>query len=350
MAWMFTGTHPAQGNPVSEYQPDRRYRPPHLRPGGNVLTVPIPRTERPRIRLVVTADDFGVNLQRTKGILEGARCGAISQAQLLVNGECPEYAVSEARKLTYPLSLGLHLNLTEGTPLVPKGSLVVQGAFRGKFGLREALAEEGTIQREDVVQEVRAQMEKFKALTGSYPTHVDGHHHIHVHPMISSCIAPLLEGYGVRSVRLPREFFPQRLQEDFHRIIHSEASEAAAVFKAHHLAYTDGFVGMYLMGFENNLDKMYETIVSLGASAYKAQRHMVVEMMTHVGYPATPPKDGTRRYEPFHYDAFSENSARQYELALYASAEWKTLLQMHQYPVVSMSSVLWQAAGTPSKL
>eukprot|EP00759_Apiculatamorpha_spiralis_P021584 PhF_6_TR26285/c0_g1_i2/m.37667 len=119
-SYIYVGKNVAVEKSVSipVYYPDRRYVPPQFRKSkaSSELTVPIPKLKRPRVRLVITADDFGVNTQRTLGILEGAKRGAITNAQLIVNGECPKLAADGAKVLPN-LSVGLHINLTEGVPL-----------------------------------------------------------------------------------------------------------------------------------------------------------------------------------------------------------------------------------------
>ena len=44
----------------------------------------------------------------------------------------------------------------------------------------------------DTRAEIRAQVERFFALVGRWPTHVDGHHHIHVHPLVAGQLAAIL--------------------------------------------------------------------------------------------------------------------------------------------------------------
>ncbi|XP_012578879.1 PREDICTED: carbohydrate deacetylase isoform X1 [Condylura cristata] len=98
---------------------------------------------RPRVRLVVTADDFGYCPRRDEGIVEAFLAGAVTSVSLLVNGAAAESAAELARRHQIPT--GLHANLSEGRPVGPacRGAsslLSPEGFFLGKMGFREAVA------------------------------------------------------------------------------------------------------------------------------------------------------------------------------------------------------------------
>lgn len=98
---------------------------------------------RPRVRLVVTADDFGYCPRRDEGIVEAFLAGAVTSVSLLVNGAATESAAELARRHSIPT--GLHANLSEGRPVGParRGAsslLGPEGFFLGKMGFREAVA------------------------------------------------------------------------------------------------------------------------------------------------------------------------------------------------------------------
>lgn len=52
----------------------------------------------PRVRLVVTADDFGYCPRRDEGIVEAFLAGAVTSVSLLVNGATAESAAELARR------------------------------------------------------------------------------------------------------------------------------------------------------------------------------------------------------------------------------------------------------------
>uniref|UniRef100_A0AC11CQ84 YdjC chitooligosaccharide deacetylase homolog n=1 Tax=Ovis aries TaxID=9940 RepID=A0AC11CQ84_SHEEP len=139
---------------------------------------------RLRVRLVVTADDFGYCPRRDEGIVEAFLAGAVTSVSLLVNGSAAESAAELARRHQIPT--GLHANLSEGRPVGPArhgaSSLIgSEGFFLGKMGFRRAVAA-GEVILAQVREELEAQLSRFRELLGRDPTHVDGHQHVHVLP------------------------------------------------------------------------------------------------------------------------------------------------------------------------
>ncbi|XP_072579517.1 carbohydrate deacetylase isoform X1 [Vulpes vulpes] len=139
---------------------------------------------RPRVRLVVTADDFGYCPRRDEGIVEAFLAGAVTSVSLLVNGAAAESAAELAGR--YQIPTGLHANLSEGRPVGPachgaSTLLSPEGFFLGKMGFREAVAA-GDVALPQVREELEAQLIRFRELLGGDPTHVDGHQHVHVLP------------------------------------------------------------------------------------------------------------------------------------------------------------------------
>uniref|UniRef100_A0A8D2HRL9 Carbohydrate deacetylase n=1 Tax=Urocitellus parryii TaxID=9999 RepID=A0A8D2HRL9_UROPR len=138
----------------------------------------------PRVRLVVTADDFGYCPRRDEGIVEAFLAGTVTSVSLLVNGAAAESAAELARRHSIPT--GLHANLSEGRPVGParlgaSSLLSREGFFLGKMGFREAVAA-GDVALPQVREELEAQLSRFRELLGRDPTHVDGHQHVHVLP------------------------------------------------------------------------------------------------------------------------------------------------------------------------
>ncbi|MBS1197400.1 MAG: carbohydrate deacetylase-like isoform [Proteobacteria bacterium] len=268
--------------------------------------------------LIINADDLGICSERDKGILQLFGCGAISSASLLVDGENAEAAASQATALDLPL--GLHLNLTEGRAPPDSGLGDDSGQLRGKFGLRVALAE-NWIAASDIAAAVRAQFDRFIALTGELPSHVDGHHHIHVEPAIAEVLAPIMaREYGVYCVRLPCE---QKLMQaaetlpadaDFNAGFQQDVAKAAALvaltFRAEKIYSSDAFVGQSLMGYRLQAVPMAE---ALRSAQFDDPRGTWVELMVHPGILANDPQQGE----------FCRSPARAHEMAVLQSAEWQ---------------------------
>lgn len=145
-------------------------------------------------RLIVNADDFGLTAGVSDGIVEAYVRGIVTSTSLMVDAPAAEHAVGLAAEHR-GLSIGLHF--VDDSP---------------------ALDDPGHAARE-----YARQLERFHALMGREPTHVDSHHHVHVTrmPMFTPLVEPLgvpLRGDG--RVRYLGAFFahPQRGVVDHDRI------------------------------------------------------------------------------------------------------------------------------------
>jgi predicted glycoside hydrolase/deacetylase ChbG (UPF0249 family) len=130
-------------------------------------------------RLVVVADDFGLSPGVVEGIVEAHETGIVTSTSLMVNAPAADAAFEAARRLP-SLATGLHFVLTFGRPTGPAGPvkslLEADGAFRRNGSGAQELA-----RPDEVREEMRAQLRAFEKGVGRPPTHIDGHHHVHLH-------------------------------------------------------------------------------------------------------------------------------------------------------------------------
>src|SRR5262245_46854697 len=103
------------------------------------------------------------------------------------------------------LGVGVHLNLTEGSPILthPKTLADRQGRFFEKAEARRRIME-GRLDLEEVQSEFDLQIRRVKD-SGIEPTHLDSLHHIHVYPGIMGALCWAARRHGIDKVRLPRE-------------------------------------------------------------------------------------------------------------------------------------------------
>lgn len=160
--------------------------------------------------LLVTGDDFGLSAGVNAAIAAAHRDGILTSASLMVTAEALSEAVSLARELP-GLSTGLHLVLSgREAPAASKPETIpdlVDAA--GRFAATPARAGiwDGLLwrrRRGQVEREIRAQIERYLD-TGLPLDHVDGHHHLHLHPLIFDVLLACLEEYRIRWVRLAEE-------------------------------------------------------------------------------------------------------------------------------------------------
>jgi predicted glycoside hydrolase/deacetylase ChbG (UPF0249 family) len=114
--------------------------------------------------LIVNADDLGLSEGVNRGIARAHEQGIVTSASLMVRAPHAEAAVAYAH--AHPaLSVGLHVDLGEWR-------------YGGEawFASYEVVS---TDDADEVAAEVAAQLERFTALTGGTPTHLDSHQHVH---------------------------------------------------------------------------------------------------------------------------------------------------------------------------
>ncbi|KAM9194544.1 carbohydrate deacetylase isoform 1-T1 [Dugong dugon] len=291
---------------------------------------------RPRVRLVVTADDFGYCPRRDEGIVEAFLVGAVTSVSLLVNGATAESAAELARRHSIPT--GLHANLSEGRPVGPachgaSSLLGPEGFFLGKMGFREAVAA-GDVALPQVREELEAQLSRFRELLGRDPTHVDGHQHVHVLPGgrcapprrvagldsslpagVCQVFAEALQAYGVRFTRLPLErgvggcAWLEAPARAFACAVGRDARAAVDSFSRHGLRWTDAFVGLSTCGRHMSAHRVSGALAR-ALESVPAGHALTVELMAHPGYPSVPPAGGCGEGP----DAFSCSWERLHEL------------------------------------
>jgi chitin disaccharide deacetylase len=116
--------------------------------------------------VIFNADDFGYSRGITRGIVEAHRNGLVTSTSLMVNTPATEHAVTLARELP-ELSVGLHVNFTN-----------------------EAQRLIDFYDRQVARDELRRQLDRFVALLGCLPTHLDSHQHVH---RLRECLAAFQE-------------------------------------------------------------------------------------------------------------------------------------------------------------
>jgi chitin disaccharide deacetylase len=144
-------------------------------------------------QLIVNADDFGRSWGVSRGILHAHRQGIVTSTTAMANLDAIGAHLAEA--LTCPgLGLGVHLVFCSWRPVLPPGEVPGLVDGRGFFLDQHTFwrrAEE--IPLDQLRAELTAQVERFTALAGRPPDHLDCHQFVHAHPRFFELYLELAE-------------------------------------------------------------------------------------------------------------------------------------------------------------
>jgi len=236
-------------------------------------------------RLVVNADDFGADEGRNEGIFEALQAGVVTSLSILPNGPASKEGLEGLRRLTRrEVSIGVHLNLSEGQPLSkpsPKLLTGEEGNFLGKAQTHQLLMQAGNPRLEmEIEREMAAQLEALLQ-AGVRISHLDGHQHVHVFPAARRALCRMVREFTIPWVRIPEEApfplgslsIPKDLIDEaqaFSRM----AKEAREVLRETGARAVDHFRGLYLKGVLK-LSLLIQTIEDLPDG--------LTELMVHPG-------------------------------------------------------------------
>jgi len=164
-----------------------------------------------RRRLIVNADDFGLSASVNEAVIRAHREGILTTASLMVNEPGFEQAVALARE-NPRLGVGLHLTFLCGHSALPHHSIPGLVNAKREFGSNPVATgfrlffDRGL--RPQIDAEIHAQFRKFHD-TGLTLDHVNGHLHLHLHPVVFGILMRDARQLRIRSVRLTRD--PYRL-------------------------------------------------------------------------------------------------------------------------------------------
>jgi predicted glycoside hydrolase/deacetylase ChbG (UPF0249 family) len=148
--------------------------------------------------LIVNADDLGLSAAVNNGIFAAHADGVVTSASLMVRQGAAPAAAERAGEFPN-LAVGLHLDLGEWNYEAGEWTLAYSHC-----NLDDPAA---------VGAECRAQVERFRALLGRDPTHLDSHQHVHESEPAKGVAEALAAELGVplrnRAVRYEGGFYGQ---------------------------------------------------------------------------------------------------------------------------------------------
>jgi hypothetical protein len=156
--------------------------------------------------IIVTADDFGLDVDANAAIIDVLTSGVVSHASVITNMPAFDEACELARSRAVIDRVGLHLNLTQGTPLTDAMRRARAFCVDGEFAPPsrwKGLVPLTTSARRVLADEVRAQIAKARS-RGLLLTHLDSHNEIHIEPNVAATVAAVAAEAGIRRLRPAR--------------------------------------------------------------------------------------------------------------------------------------------------
>lgn len=231
--------------------------------------------------LIINADDFGMTLEISKGILKTNAAGLVKSTTVMVNSSDFESSMDEIFKNHAKLDVGLHVTLTWGRPVSDPKTVPTLTDKNGNFLSRNKLLKKaitGKISYEEVYKEIHAQCEKLVKRVPEI-THIDGHHHIHIFPIVRRAIEKVAREFGIRVVRTPYEGRWSPWNQAFGRrfVIALLSASRPAYWRGRGFFSPDNFGGFMLGGWNKKLKKQWLNTID------KLPRG-ITEIMVHPGY------------------------------------------------------------------
>lgn len=166
------------------------------------------------IKVIINADDFGINDVVTREIERMIESGSISSTTIMANGSCLE-EVKRYVPLHPEISFGVHLCLSEfssltKSPIFSKYGLIDEnGIFKHKAIFR---INHFNAQLLDAIkEELSAQIDVVRYL-GITISHADSHHHVHTIYPLKDVFAEVLKEQRIQRIRRGSEFNSLRMK------------------------------------------------------------------------------------------------------------------------------------------
>lgn len=278
-----------------------------------------------KINLLINIDDFGISLKRDEAIYELLSTSKVKSASIMVNTATfnlsTKYRIFKlVENENNNISFGLHLNLTESYALTynkDKYKELIEsnkicfysenGKMLGKKDFH-SLVKLGKLDLGLIKEEIISQIQYFHTTLGFYPSHIDGHQHVHVIPDIANILSEIMSLFCIWKTRIPREFKytknsknlvnHESVNNDFYDTIFENCDLAQDIYFNRSIDFCEYFLGIESMGKNLNYDKILSKVFEIKRiEEFKNNtecNEVIVELMVHPGLSV---KDNERSFE-----------------------------------------------------
>lgn len=144
------------------------------------------------VSIALLADDYGIAPGVSRGIRELLAAGRLSGTSCLVLSPHWKDEAPALRDLTAWADVGLHLALTDLSPLGRMPHLAPLGKLPG-LGKLIVAAHLGRLRAEEIGQEIDRQLDAFEEAMGRPPDYIDGHQHVQQLPVVREIVLDRLK-------------------------------------------------------------------------------------------------------------------------------------------------------------
>ncbi len=232
-------------------------------------------------KLIVNADDFGRSRGVSEGILRAHRDGIVTSTTAMMNMPGVAHDLLQAASEAPRLGLGVHLTFTAGRPLMPMEWVRSLVDEHDHFLSQDAIMQQpARLDADELLSELKAQVNTFKNALGRLPDHLDAHHFVHLIPPLFRVYLDLAESYDL-PIRLPiprrpapLEHVPALLGNVSREVLAPIVEADWALLEGRAIRTTDQFV-MGFFGQNTSVANLLDILTNLPEG--------VTELMTHPG-------------------------------------------------------------------
>jgi len=272
-------------------------------------------------RLIINADDYGLCREVNDAIEQLIEGGRLRDTSVLATGRYFAESVSFLKR--HPeVSVGVHLNAVEGTPVAEtaevKAILDKDGAFVDRNSLILRWLTSPLRVGAALDAEWSAQIELLRS-NGIEISHLDSHQHIHSFPPFRRITQRLSARYGIASIRTPSEANPHRRRVLPSYMLRAMNGVSLLLFRHKNVVSSDHFLGFKLAGAYNE---------DLLMNEFRLLRDGVTELVVHPSIAAAvpyPEMDGEAEFRALLSEQLWKNiSDRSIEIVTWAQVSKET--------------------------
>ncbi len=178
-------------------------------------------TKSKSMRIIINADDCGISKSVNEKIEKCINDGILSSTTIMGNMPALEDVKRMYDLYHENISFGIHLNLTEGKPIINSQILLDYGIYKeggDSLIFNSDISSMNKLFNKEIslalFKELDAQIEAVLDHNIKY-SHIDSHHHIHTRPYMWPIIPMLQEKYKFNKIRRMRNYMPLSFSKVF---------------------------------------------------------------------------------------------------------------------------------------